>query len=65
MPDGAADRMGGTARTPGPRLSLERMVGASFPHYDSGSLGAMASVEESLHRLRTDCGDVLLTHRPV
>ena len=41
------------------------MIGTSFPHYDSGNPGAVASVEESLHRLRTDRVDVLLIHRPV
>ena len=38
--------------------------GTSFPHYDSGKPSILASVEESLRRLRTDRVDVLLIHRP-
>ncbi|MBT5536656.1 aldo/keto reductase, partial [Candidatus Poribacteria bacterium] len=38
--------------------------GTSFPHYDAGKPSIIASVEESLHRLRTDHVDALLIHRP-
>lgn len=38
--------------------------GTAFPHYDAGRPAILASVDESLRRLRTDRVDVLLIHRP-
>jgi predicted oxidoreductase len=59
------------ATRPGLRDRLEIVTkcgigtfGTSFPHYDAGRPAILASVDESLRRLRTDRVDVLLIHRP-
>lgn len=48
----------------GIRLVSKRNPGCTIKHYDTSDAHIVASVENSLRRLRTDYIDILLIHRP-